>query len=425
MWKVVLCIGVMFLESTELVHQRFEKSQNVWVHLAKDVLNVTHFCLVGGISVDDIFTSCLIGVPTPMEALQNQTWFTSRGIGGPINYTNNSMWGTITTEKNASTFEIDLLTVTSPGNTSCANFVNCTQACKSLTKETKIFNCSDMTNVSCNYVHVILPRGWFLLCGKTAYSYIPANATGGPCALGRLTVWLPGMPKISSKRHRRGSKVLDKSCDSDINLLSEAEVVSLAVFLVGVPGLVVDAERQLGKVACALAKGLNTTSQALAALNIEMKELRGATLQNRAAIDHLLLRHNHGCEEFEGMCCFNLTDNSELIESKVQKLKKVLSYIKQGERFDFSWLTSWLPNFSWFKQIFLLIVASMCIFLMICCGIQCAPMCCEILKKSISSPVHRVMFVKSSVTNPIQNNQEEAKRFLEMRKIVENYGPFP
>ncbi|XP_059584597.1 uncharacterized protein LOC132250851 [Alligator mississippiensis] len=425
MWTVVLCIGVMFLGSKGLVHQRFEKSQNVWVYLAKDVLNVTHFCLAGGTSVEDIFTSCLIGVPTPLEAVRNQTWFASEGIGVPINYTNYPMWGTITTERNASTFEIDLLTVTSPSNTSYANFVNCTKACKSLTKEMKIFNCSDVTNVSCNYGHVVLPRGWFLLCGKTSYSYIPANATGGPCALGRLTVWLPGMPTTPSKCHRRGLHVLDESCDSDIDLLSKADVVSLAVSIVGVPGLVVDSERQLSKVACALAKGLNTTLQALAALSTEMKELRGATLQNRAAIDYLLLRHNHGCEEFKGMRCFSLTDNSELIESKVQKLKEVLSHIKQGEGFDFSWLTSWLPNFSWLKQIFLLVVASMCIFLMICCGVQCVPMCCEVLKRSISSPVHRMMLVKPSVTNPIQKNREGAKRFLKMKKMVEDYGPIP
>ncbi|KFV46463.1 hypothetical protein N328_02684, partial [Gavia stellata] len=41
-----------------------------------------------------------------------------------------------------------------------------------------------------------------------------------------------------------------------------------------------------------------------------------------AAIDDLLLRHNHGCEEFKGMYCFNLTDNSQVIEGKAQQLKE-------------------------------------------------------------------------------------------------------
>ncbi|KFZ49992.1 hypothetical protein N338_09489, partial [Podiceps cristatus] len=41
-----------------------------------------------------------------------------------------------------------------------------------------------------------------------------------------------------------------------------------------------------------------------------------------AAIDHLLLRHNHGCKKFKGMCCLNLSDNSQLSEEKIQQLKK-------------------------------------------------------------------------------------------------------
>ncbi|KFV02227.1 hypothetical protein N340_00071, partial [Tauraco erythrolophus] len=41
------------------------------------------------------------------------------------------------------------------------------------------------------------------------------------------------------------------------------------------------------------------------------------------AIDYLLLRLNHGCkEEFKGMCCFQLTDNSQILEEKIKQLKE-------------------------------------------------------------------------------------------------------
>ncbi|KFQ33451.1 hypothetical protein N332_04060, partial [Mesitornis unicolor] len=43
------------------------------------------------------------------------------------------------------------------------------------------------------------------------------------------------------------------------------------------------------------------------------------------AIDYILLGHNHGSEEFKGMCCFNLTDISQLIEKKVQQLRELAS----------------------------------------------------------------------------------------------------
>ncbi|KFQ24951.1 hypothetical protein N332_10320, partial [Mesitornis unicolor] len=40
-----------------------------------------------------------------------------------------------------------------------------------------------------------------------------------------------------------------------------------------------------------------------------------------AAIDFLLLAQGHGCEDFEGMCCMNLSDYSESIHKSIQLLK--------------------------------------------------------------------------------------------------------
>ncbi|KFV55385.1 hypothetical protein N341_08111, partial [Tyto alba] len=39
-----------------------------------------------------------------------------------------------------------------------------------------------------------------------------------------------------------------------------------------------------------------------------------------AAIDFLLLSQGHGCEDFEGMCCMNLSDHSESIHQSIQQL---------------------------------------------------------------------------------------------------------
>ncbi|KFP05182.1 hypothetical protein N300_03723, partial [Calypte anna] len=40
-----------------------------------------------------------------------------------------------------------------------------------------------------------------------------------------------------------------------------------------------------------------------------------------AAIDFLLLAHGHGCEEFEGMCCMNLSDHSNSINRQLATLR--------------------------------------------------------------------------------------------------------
>ncbi|KFP71004.1 hypothetical protein N310_03606, partial [Acanthisitta chloris] len=39
-----------------------------------------------------------------------------------------------------------------------------------------------------------------------------------------------------------------------------------------------------------------------------------------AAIDFLLLAHGHDCEDFEGMCCMNLSDHSKSIHKHIQEL---------------------------------------------------------------------------------------------------------
>ncbi|KFO57586.1 hypothetical protein N302_07893, partial [Corvus brachyrhynchos] len=41
-----------------------------------------------------------------------------------------------------------------------------------------------------------------------------------------------------------------------------------------------------------------------------------------AAIDFLLLAQGHGCQEFEGMCCFNLSDHITSIHKQLQWLRE-------------------------------------------------------------------------------------------------------
>ena len=72
-----------------------------------------------------------------------------------------------------------------------------------------------------------------------------------------------------------------------------------------------------------------TTSQAISAISQELGQVREVVLENRAAIDYLLLRHNYGCEEFKGLCCFNLTNSLQLTEHKVNQVNDVVSNIKE------------------------------------------------------------------------------------------------
>ena len=67
----------------------------------------------------------------------------------------------------------------------------------------------------------------------------------------------------------------------------------------------------LKKSGCWNTKQINLTSKVLSHLLTDVDSIRHATLQDRAAFDFLLLAEGHGCEDFEGMCCMNLSDRLE------------------------------------------------------------------------------------------------------------------
>ena len=83
--------------------------------------------------------------------------------------------------------------------------------------------------------------------------------------------------------------------------------MSLAIFVM--PAMVTYLNVEISRLACTIATALNATSQAISAISQELGQVREAVLENSTAIDHLILRHNHGCEEFKGLRCFNLTDS--------------------------------------------------------------------------------------------------------------------
>lgn len=79
---------------------------------------------------------------------------------------------------------------------------------------------------------------------------------------------------------------------------------------------------QLDHLGCLLSKQTNATSIALSGLLSDVETVRHATLQNRAEIDFLFLVHGHGCEDFEGMCCMNLSSHIESVQKSIQVLKE-------------------------------------------------------------------------------------------------------
>ncbi|XP_053851921.1 uncharacterized protein LOC128817462 [Vidua macroura] len=202
-------------------------------------------------------------------------------------------------------------------------------------------------NEWCNYTSPVLsksypfpkelPRGVFLICGDRAWAGIPSSTKGGPCSLGKLTTLTPNKTQILDwkkksqlARKKRSYGEFDPNCDSEIYDWSEGKRVAASIFL---PWYA--AAKALGEIShlgCWMSKQANATSAALSDLLAEEETTRHATLQNRAAIDFLLLAHGHSCEDFEGMCCFNVTSKSTSIQANIQRIQVLVKDLKTETR---------------------------------------------------------------------------------------------
>lgn len=101
--------------------------------------------------------------------------------------------------------------------------------------------------------------------------------------------------------------------------------------------------------------------------------IQHATLQNRAAIDFLLLAHGHDCQDFDSMCCMNLSDHSKSIHTHLadlQALSKQLQVENSWNPFGIlRWGWPWLQKLLLFGLLLLLIFCHIvcCIHLLLSC----------------------------------------------------------
>ncbi|TRZ06853.1 hypothetical protein HGM15179_020254 [Zosterops borbonicus] len=133
---------------------------------------------------------------------------------------------------------------------------------------------------------------------------------------------------------KRDLASLHLDCNSEITHWSRAKATAVIVFLPWVS--VAKAMGELGRLECWVANQANLTSNAFSDLLSDEEIRRQVTLQNRAAIEYLLLLHNHKCKEFEGLCCFNLSSKAEDIHKTISKMKDLVGDIKRETK---DWLS--------------------------------------------------------------------------------------
>eukprot|EP00076_Gallus_gallus_P008945 XP_004938710.1 endogenous retrovirus group PABLB member 1 Env polyprotein [Gallus gallus] len=227
-----------------------------------------------------------------------------------------------------------------------------------------------------------LPPGIFLICGDRAWQGVPANPLGGPCYLGKLTMFAPnhtGWLNISRflhphRCHRDVSP--GPECNDDVKLWSVTACMFASIFAPGVSAAA--ALTQIERLACWSAKQANTTTLVLNAMLEDLNSVRHALLQNRAAIDFLLLAQGHECEDVEGMCCFNLSGHSMSIHKQLRWMQEHTQKIKEESDPFGNWLNRLFRGVgSWLKQLLKVFVIGLAIFVCILICLPCFVGCLQ------------------------------------------------
>lgn len=289
---------------------------NVWVTLARS-LNTTSFC-ASLASPQSPFSTCLVGVPvndsnldewmgkylvkkemcgknkTVVDCLSRYDSWADRQLIGPepqeleilgsltaqacffINVSQDSRgW-----EANRVSTKITVPTPISPKEGWTNSSIWCLNVIRTLTQP-----------ASGTEYPRRLPPGIFLICRNRAWSGIPSHPIGGPCTFGKLSMLMPRWHpnKTHSRVRRELSQQLDENCKDDVKLWSKAETIAASFFTPGVAAA--GAHKMLQGLACWVVKQVNQTSSILSLLADDLSTVKHAILQNRAAIDFLLLAH--------------------------------------------------------------------------------------------------------------------------------------
>ena len=200
----------------------------------------------------------------------------------------------------------------------------------------------------------------------------PLIFTEDPVALeGFLHNW---KKDSESKGEKRSYTDYDESCDPKLYNWNKPKRVAVSLFLpwVAAAKAIGETNRLWGWPS----RQANTASAALSDLLKDEETTRHASLQNCAAINFLLLAHGYGCQDFEGMCSFNLSSHTTSIHINIQKLHELMKDLKVETTPDWvhylfgQWgLTRWA--LALVKGILWILIVIVIVLVTFACLVQC------------------------------------------------------
>ncbi|XP_063280669.1 uncharacterized protein LOC134565150 [Prinia subflava] len=439
---IIVIISLLTTSQAWLVPQ---PDANVWTTLARS-LGQDHICL-NQASASDPISSCLVGIPFQKHELPKKLLYYARRLDNikprvsPFISWRNFFFRLENSKDEPQ--ELELLG--SAKARFCIHFTNEANALNPKTKKVVQSNslyharswCQGMAKGALppQVYHnpKKLPKGVFLICGTHTWAGIPSHLSGGPCTLGKLGLFSPNKTQImdwkqkkngahKSAISKRDLKNLDPNCDSEIVHWSKSKGVAVTIFAPWVS--IAKNMGELAHLECWVAKQSKLTSKALYNLLQDEDLTRQATLQNRAAIDYLLLLHGHTCEEFEGLCCFNLSSRAEDTKQILRQMQDMVGQIKK-ETSD--WLTNIFSGWGlsgWLGSILRTILLFMFIILLILVAFGLIrKMMFKLISSATSSPSPEVNYTAVS-DDPEEMDLESSEGYPESEYLPDPPQPF-
>ncbi|XP_069480990.1 uncharacterized protein [Ambystoma mexicanum] len=191
-----------------------KQAENIWVFLARRLLNISHFCMADVNDASNLISMCLVAVPTPVPVLRhifivlhNDSLVEDSDVRNSFSvyeyctfcsYTD-CVWRNMTcvVTYNIALADVCYLMTCDPQHIGKCQQLDLTDEKSGTDFEKRLCArsngaCTDVSNTMfCNFTvvadshlqHGKLPIVWLFSCGNFTYTYIPANISGGPCAL--------------------------------------------------------------------------------------------------------------------------------------------------------------------------------------------------------------------------------------------------